>query len=299
MRYPASEKAEIIHLVEQSHLPAKRTLDKLGIPRATVVQTSASAQARTESSYERGQIGGQRQIRARSASERTRRPVGPSSTSSRLTVPIGEPSKWTSFLPSNTIQNLRHNRRNLRMLDSNPIQGDQLSAYYYLKKTTPTRFSLIQTTWQCLRTPSDDTIKVNTRGMPRGLSTSSIAPADVRLRTVQSMAAPLKAMDPAFNARWRVMERFSFMATPKDMVRFVPIKVLRFGRTVAVVLRPFERFSIAARNSTMPNSMGQSNANLNNHNAGTAFPAEDFSLQLSWNVNVLTDAFTLEPPPAY
>jgi putative transposase len=35
VRYPASEKAEIIQLVEQSHLPAKRTLDKLGIPRAT------------------------------------------------------------------------------------------------------------------------------------------------------------------------------------------------------------------------------------------------------------------------
>jgi putative transposase len=33
MRYPASEKAEI--MVEHSHLPAKRTLDKLGIPRAT------------------------------------------------------------------------------------------------------------------------------------------------------------------------------------------------------------------------------------------------------------------------
>lgn len=32
MRYPASEKAEIIELVEQSHLPAKRTLDRLGIP---------------------------------------------------------------------------------------------------------------------------------------------------------------------------------------------------------------------------------------------------------------------------
>ena len=32
MRYPASEKAEIIELVERSHLPAKRTLDKLGIP---------------------------------------------------------------------------------------------------------------------------------------------------------------------------------------------------------------------------------------------------------------------------
>lgn len=35
MRYPASEKLEIIRLVEQSHLPAKHTLDKLGIPRST------------------------------------------------------------------------------------------------------------------------------------------------------------------------------------------------------------------------------------------------------------------------
>ncbi len=35
MRYPASEKAEIIALVEGSHLPAKATLHKLGIPRAT------------------------------------------------------------------------------------------------------------------------------------------------------------------------------------------------------------------------------------------------------------------------
>src|SRR5215210_1993572 len=35
MRYAASEKAEIIHLVEQSHLPVRRTLEKLGIPRAT------------------------------------------------------------------------------------------------------------------------------------------------------------------------------------------------------------------------------------------------------------------------
>lgn len=35
MRYPASEKAEIIRLVEDSHLPARRTLEKLGIPHAT------------------------------------------------------------------------------------------------------------------------------------------------------------------------------------------------------------------------------------------------------------------------
>ncbi|WBQ12929.1 IS3 family transposase [Hyphomonadaceae bacterium BL14] len=35
MRYPASEKLEIIRIVEQSHLPAKVTLDKLGIARRT------------------------------------------------------------------------------------------------------------------------------------------------------------------------------------------------------------------------------------------------------------------------
>ena len=35
MRYPASEKLEIIRLVEQSHLPVRRTLEKLGIARAT------------------------------------------------------------------------------------------------------------------------------------------------------------------------------------------------------------------------------------------------------------------------
>ncbi|QFT80050.1 hypothetical protein FIU89_05440 [Roseovarius sp. THAF27] len=35
MRYPASEKLEIIRIVEQSHLPVKRTLGMLGIPRTT------------------------------------------------------------------------------------------------------------------------------------------------------------------------------------------------------------------------------------------------------------------------
>ncbi len=35
MRYPASEKLEIIKLVEQSHLPVRRTLEQIGIPRAT------------------------------------------------------------------------------------------------------------------------------------------------------------------------------------------------------------------------------------------------------------------------
>jgi len=35
MRYPASEKLEIIRLVEGSHLPVKRTVDKLGVSRPT------------------------------------------------------------------------------------------------------------------------------------------------------------------------------------------------------------------------------------------------------------------------
>jgi len=35
MRYPAAEKLEIIRLVEGSHLPVRRTLAQLGIPRAT------------------------------------------------------------------------------------------------------------------------------------------------------------------------------------------------------------------------------------------------------------------------
>jgi transposase-like protein len=35
MRYPASEKIEIIRLVEQSHLSVRETLERIGIPRAT------------------------------------------------------------------------------------------------------------------------------------------------------------------------------------------------------------------------------------------------------------------------
>lgn len=35
MRYPASEKLEIIRLVDGSHLPIKRTLEKLGMPNGT------------------------------------------------------------------------------------------------------------------------------------------------------------------------------------------------------------------------------------------------------------------------
>ena len=47
MRYPASEKLEIIRLVEQSHLPVRRTLQKLGIQPARFYRW-----------YDRFQIGG-------------------------------------------------------------------------------------------------------------------------------------------------------------------------------------------------------------------------------------------------
>ena len=35
MRYPASEKLEIVRLVERSHLSVRRTLDNIGIPKTT------------------------------------------------------------------------------------------------------------------------------------------------------------------------------------------------------------------------------------------------------------------------
>jgi transposase-like protein len=35
MRYSASDKMDIIHTIERSHLSARRTLDKIGIPRTT------------------------------------------------------------------------------------------------------------------------------------------------------------------------------------------------------------------------------------------------------------------------
>ena len=52
MRYPASEKLEIIRLVEQSHLPAKRTLSKLGIPKTTFYRWYARYEAFGEAGLE-------------------------------------------------------------------------------------------------------------------------------------------------------------------------------------------------------------------------------------------------------
>ncbi len=44
MRYPGSEKLEIIRLVEQSHLPVRRTLATLGILPITFYRWYASLQ---------------------------------------------------------------------------------------------------------------------------------------------------------------------------------------------------------------------------------------------------------------
>jgi len=55
MRYPASEKLEIIRIVEQSHRPATWTLDKLGIPRTTFYRW-----------YDRYQTGGPEALEDRS-----------------------------------------------------------------------------------------------------------------------------------------------------------------------------------------------------------------------------------------
>ena len=52
MRYPASEKLEIIRLVERSHLPVRRTLDKLGIPSTTFYKWYARYRALGEAGLE-------------------------------------------------------------------------------------------------------------------------------------------------------------------------------------------------------------------------------------------------------
>jgi len=55
MRYPSSEKLEIIRLVEQSHLPVRRTLATLGIPPGTFYRW-----------YDRFQTGGPEALEDRS-----------------------------------------------------------------------------------------------------------------------------------------------------------------------------------------------------------------------------------------
>ena len=74
MGYPASEKLEIIRLVEGSHLPTKRTLDKLGISRTTFYRW-----------YDRYQTGGPEALE-----DRSRRP---SRVWNRIPEPVREKIK--------------------------------------------------------------------------------------------------------------------------------------------------------------------------------------------------------------
>ena len=52
MRYPASEKLEIIRLVERSRLSVRRTLDKVGIPSTTFYRRYDRYQAFSEAGLE-------------------------------------------------------------------------------------------------------------------------------------------------------------------------------------------------------------------------------------------------------
>ena len=45
MRYPAAEKLEIIRLVEQSHLPVRRVLEQIGIPRSNDLYQTGGPEA--------------------------------------------------------------------------------------------------------------------------------------------------------------------------------------------------------------------------------------------------------------
>jgi transposase InsO family protein len=74
MRYPASEKLEIIRLVEGSHLPTGRTLDKLGIPKTTFYRW-----------YDRYQTGGPEALEDRSPK--------PSRVWNRIPEPVREKIK--------------------------------------------------------------------------------------------------------------------------------------------------------------------------------------------------------------
>ena len=54
MRYPASEKAEIIRLVEQTALPVKRTLEKLAMTNAKRPRGDCVAEAIRVMTSQRG-----------------------------------------------------------------------------------------------------------------------------------------------------------------------------------------------------------------------------------------------------
>lgn len=110
MRYPASEKLEIIRLVEQSHLPTKRTLEKLGIPKTTFYRW-----------YDRYLVGGPEALE-------DRRPT-PSRVWNRIPTPVREKIKDLALKESE----LSPRELAVRFTDTEKYFVSEASVYRILK----------------------------------------------------------------------------------------------------------------------------------------------------------------------
>ena len=110
MRYPASEKLEIIRLVEQSHLPTKRTLEKLGIPKTTFYRW-----------YDRYLVGGPEALE-------DRRPT-PSRVWNRIPMPVREKIKDLALKESE----LSPRELAVRFTDTEKYFVSEASVYRILK----------------------------------------------------------------------------------------------------------------------------------------------------------------------
>ncbi len=110
MRYPASEKLEIIRLVEQSHLSTKRTLEKLGIPKTTFYRW-----------YDRYLVGGPEALE-------DRRPT-PSRVWNRIPTPVREKIKDLALKESE----LSPRELAVRFTDTEKYFVSEASVYRILK----------------------------------------------------------------------------------------------------------------------------------------------------------------------
>ena len=104
MRYPAAETLEIIRLVEQSRLPVRRTLDKLGV-----------LPARFYRWYDRYQSGGYEALKDRPPRPNSSAKVltVPSTRSLRAPAPSGEAGvlAQAATAPRTTVAGVRPRRR--------------------------------------------------------------------------------------------------------------------------------------------------------------------------------------------
>ena len=110
MRYTASEKLEVIRLVEQSHLPTKRTLEKLGIPKTTFYRW-----------YDRYLVGGPEALE-------DRRPT-PSRVWNRIPTPVREKIKDLALKESE----LSPRELAVRFTDTEKYFVSEASVYRILK----------------------------------------------------------------------------------------------------------------------------------------------------------------------